>query len=178
MRYANKYVVLFFTAAILLVFIGTQTETKQTPKKAYQESVLPVIETSTTNTTIVEETTTVPETTTTTEVIIETTTTHTHAPRTTTTEPYVVTTIQERIPSGSSGPPRNTTSLVGCIAFYESTWGDADPNVFQFVQRTWEAYGGTGSPSNAPYWRQEEVFWLAWQDAGHHHWLAQKGRCF
>src|SRR5688572_27267759 len=166
MIYAKRYVVLFFAVAILLVFIGTQTEGKRVPQKVYKETALPPIETSTT---IVQVITTVPETTTTTEPIVETTTTHTHVPRTTTSEAYVVTTIPERAPSGSGGPPRNTTTLVGCIAFYESTWGDADPNVFQFVQGTWEAYGGTGSPSNAPYWRQEEVFWLAWQDAGHHH---------
>lgn len=80
-------------------------------------------------------------------------------------------------PIDTSGPPRNTTTLVGCIAYYESTWGE-DPNVFQFTQGTWEAYGGKGSPSNAPYSQQLVVFWIAWEDNGKHHWAAQRGRCF
>lgn len=67
--------------------------------------------------------------------------------------------------------------LRACIAHYESTSG-LDPNVYQFTQGTWEAYGGKGSPSNASYAEQTRVFWLAWNDAGHWHWLAQKGRCF
>lgn len=101
---------------------------------------------------------------------------------TTTIKKPVVTTIPvqttiSKISANIDGPPHNITSLVGCISYYESTWGE-DPNVFQFEQTTWEYYGGKGSPSNAPYWRQEEVFWLAWADDGHHHWAAQKGRCF
>ncbi len=161
------------SSMVLLAYIGAQTMSMPRESKTYKESNS-VIETTTS---LILETTTIPETTTTVESVVETTTTHTHVPRTTITEPYVVTTVPEQVSSGSVGPPHNTTSLVGCISYYESRWG-ADPNVFQFQQGTWEAYGGTGSPSNAPYWRQEEIFWLAWEDAGHHHWLAQKGRCF
>ncbi len=169
------FILAIVSAMVLLAYFGSQTMSMQSKSKTYQESSSVAETTSTTipvetttSTTLVEVTTTIPEiiTTTTTRAVI----------RTTTTEPYISTTIQVEI-SGGDGPPRNTTSLVGCIAFYESTWGE-DPNVFQFQLGTWQTYGGTGIPSNAPYWRQEQVFWLAWEDAGKHHWAAQKGRCF
>jgi hypothetical protein len=174
---SRKYFVIFVlaivSAMVLLAYFGKQTVPMQSESQTHKESVS--LETTTTSTVLVETTTTVPEITTTTEPVVEITVT-TRVSRTTTTKPYMDTTLPETA-SGSDGPPRNTTTLVGCIAFYESTWGK-DPNVFQFTQGTWEAYGGTGSPSNASYSHQEEIFWLAWEDAGHHHWLAQKGRCF
>lgn len=168
---------------VLLAYFGSKTMSMQQQSETHQESfgvidtTLPSvpIETTTTSTTLVELVDITPETTTT-EVFVDTTVTTRVVRRTTTTEPYIPIPAPVEI-SGGDGPPRNKTTLIGCIAFYESTWG-ADPNVFQFTQGTWNAYGGTGSPSNAPYWRQEQVFWLAWEDAGHHHWLAQKGRCF
>lgn len=167
---------------VLLAYIGSQTMPLQSKSKAYKEPssieiTLPdiPIETSTTTTSI-EVTTTVPETTTT-EPYVETTVTTQYVPKTTTTKPYVDTTTPKVIISGTDGPPHNTTTLIGCISWYESNWG-ADPNVFQFTQGTWEAYGGTGSPSNASYSVQEAIFWLAWADDGPHHWAAQKGRCF
>lgn len=140
-------------------------------REPFVESNVDIIESDEATTTTQEVTTT----TSTTIEVITTTTTHYHPP--TTIKPYVDTTLPQEIASSSDGPPRNTTTLVGCIAYYESTWG-LDPNVFQFTQGTWEAYGGTGSPSNASYSVQERMFWLAWEDAGHHHWAAQKGRCF
>lgn len=74
-------------------------------------------------------------------------------------------------------PQSYDSDLQACIAHYESTSG-LHPNIYQFEQGTWEAYGGTGSPSNASKAEQDRIFWLAWEDAGEHHWLAQKGRCF
>ena len=70
-----------------------------------------------------------------------------------------------------------SSELQACIAHYESTSG-LHPNIYQFEQGTWEAYGGTGTPSTASKAEQDAVFWRAWEDAGEHHWLAQKGRCF
>lgn len=86
----------------------------------------------------------------------------------------------ETAPTGSiaSQVPNEKDTLVGCIAYYESTWGQADSNVFQFVNSTWRAYGGTGDPANASWARQLEIFWVAWNDSGEHHWAAQAGRCF
>lgn len=168
----------------VLVVLGAYTSPKSQKDSAYKESSVPFTAVSIENTTtilpVVETTTTIPETTTTEPTIVVRTTVTTRAATytTTTLSSYVSTTIPESRSSGSDGPPRNTTTLVGCIAYYESTWGDSSSNVFQFVQGTWNAYGGTGSPGNAPYWRQEEVFWAAWEDDGHHHWAAQKGRCF
>lgn len=130
---------------------------------------------------IVTTTTNVPiESTTTTSSTILTSTSTSIKPRNTTTvKPKPSTTVAKTVNKANSvnGPPRNTTTLVGCIAYYESTWGK-DPNVFQFTQGTWRSYGGEGSPEKASYQRQEEVFWLAWKDNGKHHWAAQKGRCF
>jgi hypothetical protein len=186
----RKYycVITSLSAMVLLAALGAQTMPLRQPATAYQASVfnvtsqevaLPTFDipvetstTSTTSTTIVEIVTT-----TTTEPPVVRTTVTTRVPRTTTTEPYVPTTLTQIVTSGSDGPPRNTTTLVGCIAYYESTWGK-DPNVFQFTQGTWETYGGTGSPSRASYATQEKIFWIAWEDDGHHHWAAQKGRCF
>lgn len=74
-------------------------------------------------------------------------------------------------------PQSYDSDLQACIAHYESTSG-LHPNIYQFQQGTWEAYGGTGSPSNASKAEQDRIFWLAWEDAGEHHWAAQKGRCF
>lgn len=109
---------------------------------------------------------------TTTTLIPEVTTT------TSTTIVIVVTTVTTAKPKPLvDGPPHNTTTLVGCISYWESSWGK-DPNVFQFIQSTWEHYGGVGSPSRALYSVQEAIFWLAWNDDGPHHWAAQKGRCF
>lgn len=73
-------------------------------------------------------------------------------------------------------PPDGET-LRACIAHYESTSG-LDPNIYQFTDRTWQAYGGTGQPEDASYAEQTRIFWLAWNDAGRQHWAAQKGRCF
>lgn len=83
----------------------------------------------------------------------------------------------------SSGLPRtasvgNLSSLPACIAYYESTSGQADSNIYQFVPSTWAAYGGEGNPENASVGKQTEVFWVAWADGGPQHWAAQKGRCF
>ena len=81
-------------------------------------------------------------------------------------------------PSAPPAQPQSYDSeLQACIAHYESMSG-LHPNIYQFQQGTWEAYGGTGSPSNASKAEQDRIFWLAWEDAGEHHWLAQKGRCF
>ncbi len=63
-------------------------------------------------------------------------------------------------------------------AKYESTSGQADSNIYQFVPSTWRAYGGVGNPWDASVDRQTEVFWAAWADGGPQHWAAQKGRCF
>lgn len=71
----------------------------------------------------------------------------------------------------SSGPR-------SCIARYESEHGLTSPNVFQFEQGTWDAYGGTGSPGSASMSEQNAVFDRAWADAGPQHWAAQRGRCF
>lgn len=73
--------------------------------------------------------------------------------------------------------PADGEALRACIAHYESTSG-LDPNWYQFEQGTWAAYGGKDSPANASYEEQTRIFWLAWEDDGHHHWAAQKGRCF
>ncbi len=70
------------------------------------------------------------------------------------------------------------SDLPACIAKYESTSGQLDSNIYQFVPSTWKTYGGEGSPENASVSRQTEVFWTAWADGGPHHWAAQKGRCF
>lgn len=170
-------------AMVLLAYFGSQTMSLQTPATAYKASVfntetvitpisIPFAETTTT----VEVTTTTQEVTTTTQ---EATTT-TGAPRvrvTITTVAPVVTTRPVVVVSDGDGPPHNTTTLVGCISYWESSWGK-DPNVFQFAQGTWEHYGGTGSPSNATYSKQLAIFWIAWEDDGPHHWAAQKGRCF
>lgn len=165
------------TVVLLLSYLGVQTEPSRPSQRAYRSSVfnvaseetptLLVEDTTTTSTTVVEETTTVPEVTTIPEV---TSTTNTTIARTTTTSAVVVN-------YSSDGPPHNTTTLVGCISYYESRWGE-DPNVFQFTQGTWEHYGGRGSPSLASYSTQEAIFWVAWEDDGPHHWAAQKGRCF
>lgn len=168
-------------AMVLLASLGAQILPMRSPPTAYQETTLTtsnqVALTTTTNTTVAEVLITVPETTTTEVTVLKTTSTTFPVIKTTTTEPYVVTTIPSVIFSGSDGPPHNTTSLVGCISYYESTWGK-DPNVFQFTQGTWETYGGVGLPSNASYSRQETIFWIAWEDDGPNHWAAQKGRCF
>lgn len=149
--------------------LNIESETSNIAKKAAISSGVPD--------SVVEETTT----TTILEIIEETTTTTTEVVKeiviTTIPKPVIRTTTTVVEYSGTGGPPHNITSLVGCIAFYESTWG-VDPNVFQFVQSTWENYGGTGRPENASYQRQEEIFWLAWNDDGPNHWAAQKGRCF
>lgn len=162
---------------VVLAYIGAQTLPVPQVEKAYKESVFeiasaevvtPVEIITTTSTTVVEETTTVPE---------PATTTSTTVVKVVTTLAKTTTTLPAVNLSGADGPPHNTTTLVGCISYYESTWG-VDPNVFQFTQGTWEAYGGVGSPSRAPYSKQEAIFWIAWEDDGPHHWAAQKGRCF
>lgn len=167
-------------AMVVLAFFGAQTMPVRPTEKAYKGSIfsvasveiaVPVEVTTTTSTTVVEVTTTEPEPTTIQEPITTTTTTRPKVTTTTNTTMVVVSV------SSSDGPPHNITTLVGCISYYESRWG-ADPNVFQFTQGTWETYGGKGSPSLAPYSTQEAIFWLAWEDDGHHHWAAQKGRCF
>lgn len=152
--------------SLFLVYISSQTiQTYPTNNKYLVTSTTQQITTKT------------EQITTTTEVIevINTTSTSIIKLKTTTTEVYSKPIGEKE--SSFDGPPHNITSLVGCIAFYESTWGE-DPNVFQFTQGTWEAYGGVGSPSLASYSRQEVIFWLAWEDDGQHHWAAQKGRCF
>ncbi len=78
----------------------------------------------------------------------------------------------------TAGSVDNLSSLPACIAKYESTSGQADSNIYQFVPSTWRAYGGEGSPGDASVDRQTEVFWAAWADGGPQHWAAQKGRCF
>lgn len=173
---------------ILLASFSAQKMPSSKKNKSYKSSFiktnndknvsesLSVENTTTTNTTIEEVSLIVPETTTTEPTIVKTTTTK-PVIRTTTTESSVVTTTAYVIRSGAAGPPHNTTTLVGCISYYESTWG-IDPNVFQFTLGTWHEYGGKGAPEDAPYWRQEEVFWKAWADDGEHHWAAQKGKCF
>ncbi len=167
----NYLVIGSFLAMVLLATIGATTMPLRPPATAYQASVFS-IETKWIEDIKVEEVveTTTSTTSTTVAEIVTTTSTIKVIPKvTTTTAVYVVT--------NSDGPPRNTTTLVGCIAYYESTWGK-DPNVFQFTQGTWENYGGVGSPSRASYATQEKIFWLAWEDDGYHHWAAQKGRCF
>ncbi len=137
-----------------------------------------------TTTTVIEEV--LPEPTTTIAPVQTTeapaTTIRVHPTTPTTVRAVITTTTMTRVPlvatTSSGGPPRNTTSLVGCIAYYESTWGDISPNIFQFVPGTWRTYGGTGSAETVPYSEQLTVFWAAWEDDGKHHWAAQKGRCF
>jgi hypothetical protein len=173
----NFLIMAIFSPMVLLAYLGAQTMPVQRESNAYQESVsthtiveeIVPIESTTTLTTSLEETTTT--------TVLETTTSSIPVvKKPTTTKAYVPTTLEVEV-SGGSGPPRNTSTLVGCIAFYESTWGE-DPNVFQFTLGTWQAYGGKGSPSAASYEYQEQIFWKAWEDDGYHHWAAQKGRCF
>jgi hypothetical protein len=156
---------------VLRVIFEAQTASKQQPVISSQTTTTLIsVETTTT----IEEIIEVPVVMTTTVPVVTTTTVHIHTtkvPSTTIVRAPLVETVN------SGGPPRNTTTLVGCIAYYESTWGE-DPNVFQFTQGTWRAYGGTGSASSAPYSEQLTVFWAAWEDDGKHHWAAQKGRCF
>lgn len=172
--FKNHIVIGSLLAMALLASFGTQFMPKQSPLTAYKGLAL---NTSTTNETVVDVTTTVFETTTTQSSVVETIVTTRPVSKATTTSLYSVTTLPLDTFSELDGPPHNITSLVGCISYYESTWGK-DPNVFQFTQGTWEAYGGVGSPSNASYSRQEAIFWIAWEDDGPHHWAAQKGRCF
>jgi hypothetical protein len=172
--FKNHIIIGILLAMALLASFGAQLMPKRSSSTAYNELALT---TSTTNTTVVEVTTIVPETTTTQSSVVETTVTTRPVSRTTTTALYSGTTLPLDTFSELDGPPHNTTTLIGCISYYESTWGK-DPNVFQFTQGTWEAYGGVGSPSNASYSRQETIFWIAWEDDGPHHWAAQKGRCF
>jgi outer membrane murein-binding lipoprotein Lpp len=80
--------------------------------------------------------------------------------------------------SPSNVEKRTGSELSDCIAKYESTNGALDSNLYQFVPGTWRAYGGTGDPGDASVEEQTRIFWLAWNDAGEHHWAAQKGRCF
>lgn len=68
--------------------------------------------------------------------------------------------------------------LQECIARWESENGATDSNVYQFVQSTWESYGGVGDPADATLAEQNRIFDLAWADAGPAHWTAQRGRCF
>lgn len=160
-RFINiSYSLLF----VLFVYLGIQTNVSQ----SNSTTALAVISEPTTVVVQDEVTTTSEETTTTimTSIVEETTTTTV----------LVVKTLPKIIESGN-GPPHNITTLLGCIAYYESGWG-ADPNVFQFIPSTWRSYGGSGNPEDASYARQEEIFWLAWNDSGPHHWAAQKGRCF
>lgn len=161
-------IVLLCLSIVLLVYLGTKTNfsrTKEYKRITISESYPFLPSDDTTSTFLIEETTTSVEKITTTTIKVVVT-----IPRTT------ISTVQDSF-SEHDGPPRNITSLIGCIAYYESTWG-LDPNVFQFIQSTWEAYGGVGYPGNAPYSRQEEIFWLAWHDDGPNHWAAQQGRCF
>lgn len=163
-----------FVVMMLLAYFGAQNISTIIPVKAYKTSTFNVsvenTQTSfyilpTTSTTIVETIKEVEETTTTNTTLIKIKSTTTST--TITVDKYL----------SVDGPPHNISTLVGCISYYESTWG-IDPNVFQFTQQTWEAYGGTGSPSRAIYSIQEKIFWKAWEDDGFHHWAAQKGRCF
>lgn len=172
----KRFITIFYCLLfVLLIYLGTQTGSSNSNNEnnfTYTSQMTSFLVNDTTTTVLIEETvTTVEEITVTTieEVVASSTTTE-------------VVSTKNTFDSSSNfsdldGPPHNLTTLVGCISYYESTWG-IDPNVFQFVQSTWEAYGGVGSPENAPYWRQEEIFWLAWEDSGQHHWAAQKGRCF
>lgn len=171
----NYFVILLISVMFFLVYIGAKTTPKRSniKEEVFKEDSLnnqetepividTVVETTTTSTTVVEI------------EVVETTVVKTI---TTIQAPKKIITTAPPKSYDSSGPPHNTTSLVGCIAYYESSWGK-DPNVFQFTQGTWEAYGGSGSPSNASYAEQEAIFWAAWNDDGEHHWAAQKGRCF
>lgn len=69
-------------------------------------------------------------------------------------------------------------ALQNCIAYWESGNGTTSNNQFQFTLGTWHTYGGTGDPEYASFATQVRIFWIAWADDGHHHWAAQKGRCF
>lgn len=114
---------------VLFVYLGTiesSVVTIETKNIKPTTSMTVLIDENTTTTEIVVETTT--------SVVIDTTITP-RTPRTTNTVfiPRITTTTPEPVIT-FDGPPRNITTLVGCIAYYESTWGDADSNVFQFVQ--------------------------------------------
>lgn len=161
----NRFIsISYFLLFVLFISLGVQTNISQSsnkPKLAAISKPVKVFVKDDITTTTVEEVTT-----TSTTVVEEITTT---------TIKVVIT--SPKIVESVGGPPHNTTTLLGCIAYYESGWG-ADPNVFQFIPSTWRSYGGTGNPEDASYARQEEIFWLAWNDSGPHHWAAQKGRCF
>lgn len=113
------------------------------------------------------------------KVIEPTTTTST----TTTTIDPIWTTPPEEVHRSVGGPAE--AEIGGCIRMYESG-GTTDTEgsnshqdgYYQIIPSTWDDYKGYEIAQNAPRWVQDERFNQLWEENGHAHWLAQKGRCF